>query len=522
VGRYLAPAFVALLVLGFFVISVWWQNVDQRIPDGDYGKHLLISFGYYDLIKEGYWGAPFRQYNFYPPLTHLVSAWYSVFAGGASVVRMVVAENLVFVPLLGFGCYWAGSIAFDRLAGALAAMFALGVPMVISLFHAEMTDGPTAGMVAITVAAMLASDRFSRTRMSALAGALAGVGMYTRGTFALFIIGLFAVMLVRGGWRSPRGALIFLALGALIAGPWYLVHYHDLLSQTSGAASGQQPLWYGGYPYPSRTDLLKYTWYGWDMINVQLYVPLTIFFIVGLIGLSVRWLRDRTRESLVPELVIGGFVSYLTISLITLEDPRYSIPALVYVAVLGTAWITMVRTRPIRILAAGALTTVVVINTAEVNKAWPGWNTAITLPGAPGSPIGQRSFTFFSTAGYVNNQPQPAPALPAILSFLKGLKRAGIKSVAFDPPSLNGGGYNLNSMSVIAHLAGLKVAGYYPALVTNPQVAWVFRTSPFTAHHAYCLKSPAVPDGTGFYAVLGPLRPYDPIFCPRLVDPVKY
>ena len=48
-----------------------------------------------------------------------------------------------------------------------------------------------------------------RSVLIALSLIFVGVGMYTRSTFVLFILGLFLVMLARGGWRRWRGVLLF-------------------------------------------------------------------------------------------------------------------------------------------------------------------------------------------------------------------------------------------------------------------------------------------------------------------------
>ncbi len=503
------------MVVVFVSITLWWQKADQSLPNGDYAKHLDIAFGYYDELSHGYFGAPFKAYNLYPPLTHLVGAYYSLIAGGPSILRMVLAENLFFVPMLAFGCYWTGSIAFGRVAGVLAAAFALSTPMIVSLFHLFMTDGPTAAMVAITVAAMLATERFSRTRMSVLAGVLAGVGAYTRATFVLFILGLLLVMILRGGWRQRKGLGLFVLSAVVIAGPWYGLHFHEVFSQTNGAVSAQQPLWYGGHPYPSDTQLLKYTWYAWDLVNNQLYLPLALFFLIGLVTLSVDWIRNRSSDSLLPELVVGGFVGYLATSLLTLEDPRYTIPALVYVAVISTGWIVRVRWRSAQVALGALLLAVVVFNTLQINEAWPGVNASITLPGKEeGSPIGQGTLQVAATSGYFAGPPMRSPARTVLIRFLERIRRDGATAVSFDSQSLNSGGYNLNQLSLLATLAGLKVAGFAADTVTSPYTWWIFRASPGTGGTPPCIPSPAIKDTTGFYTVPGPLGPGARIRCP--------
>jgi hypothetical protein len=510
----LAPSLVALMVVVFVLISLWWQDTDQSLPNGDYAKHLEIAFGYYRLLAEGYIGAPFKEYNLYPPLTHLVGAVYSLIVGGPSIIRMVLAENLVFVPLLAFGCYWAGTVVAGRAAGVLATAFALGSPMIISLFHLFMTDGPTAAMVAITVAALLASERFSRTRMSLLAGVLAGIGAYTRATFVLFILGLVLVMVLRGGWRQRKGLALFVVAAVVIAGPWYGLHLHDLYSQTSGAVSAQQPLWYGSHPYPSNGQLLKYTWYGWDLVNQQLYLPLALFFLVGLVTLSVGWLRDRRSGSQIPELLVGGFVGYLGTSLLTLEDPRYTVPAMVYVAVFATAWIVRLKWRRLAVGLGALLVLVVIFNSTEIDKGWPSVNANITLPGREvGSPIGQGTLAVASTSGYFAGQPAPAPARGVMLKFFGRIRGDGAKEVAFDSQSLNSGGYNLDQLYLLATISQLGVAGFDPTVVNSPKTWWVFRSSPASTHVAPCILS-FLRDTTGIYTVPGPLTPTSRLRCP--------
>ena len=205
------------------------------------------------------------------------------------------------------------------------------------------------------------------------------------------------------------------------------------------ARLAQQPLWYGSHPYPTRTQLLKYTWYGWDLVNQELYLPLALFFVVGALSLGVGWLRDRRPDSLVPELLVGGFVSYVTISLLTLEDPRYTIPALVYVAVLAGGAIAMIERRRLRWVAVAALSMVAILNTAEINRGSPAWNLTIKLPGATTNPIGEGTLRVFSGVGYFANKPQRAPVPPDLLNFFAALKRQGATSIAFDATSMNNG-----------------------------------------------------------------------------------
>src|SRR5437764_8040406 len=207
-GRWWEPLALAALILAFVGITLWWLGADGRAPDYDEGRHLGFALDFHNAFDRGdltYWFNTFTQY---PPFVHLVGA-LGFLLGPLSVNSPVVAQNLFFLPLLAIGCYGAGSVAYGRRAGVLAAVFALATPMVIDQFHEFMVDAPTAAMVAVTVWLILASRRFERWPIAALAGLAAGLGQMCKAPFVLFIAGFALVVLVRGGWRNWRGVLAF-------------------------------------------------------------------------------------------------------------------------------------------------------------------------------------------------------------------------------------------------------------------------------------------------------------------------
>jgi dolichyl-phosphate-mannose-protein mannosyltransferase len=506
------PLVVVAAVAAFVAISVWWVLTDARLPDGDNGKHLNIAFGYYDVIRAGHPQWVLSQFNFYPPLIHLVGALGSLIAG-PSQPTAVITENLVFVPMLAFGCYGTATHAFGRQAGVLAALFALGAPFVLGLFHVFMLDAPTTAIVSVTVWALLAAERFSRTGMSAVAGVLAGAGMYAKSTFGIFIGGVVLVMLLRGGWRNWRGLLAFAGIAVALAFPWYFYHRDILFGQTEGAVSTQKLLWIGNTPYPSRFSLDNFTWYWWNLVNNQLYLPLTLFFLTGVGYFGWRWVRRRRPDAAVPELMAGAIVSYLGISMITLDDPRYTLPMLVYLAVLGTGWITRTRL-PIRVAATALLAGVLVFNTINLDWGKPGWLAVIRLPRAMDDPIGRNKLTVVSPAGYPAGRPDSRGA-KQVRQLLERAHAAGARRVVFDAASLNTGGFNLFGLAVFARGAGLKVLGFSGPQVVKPTDIFVWRQLATQVHSEPCVFNHQVRDGTAFFVRWGSADPPAPTRCPR-------
>lgn len=489
---------VVAIALVFLAISAWWLATDLRMVNLDNGKHLLISVRIYQDFATGRLFEPFSGFDIYPPGVHVVGALASLVIGRPTIFGMVFAENLVFVPLLALGCYGTARVAFDRRAGLLAAIFALSVPLVMSMFHVLLVDAPEAAMVAMTVWLLLASDRFSRVGLAAAAGVAAGLGMYTKGTFVMFILGVVAVMLLRGGWRSWKGFAAFGIVASVIAGPWYLAHLGDLEGQTYGAVAGGVPIWYGGVPFPQRWTLHNFTWYGWNLLNNQLYLPLSLFFATGAGWSLWRLARRPWKGSLLPELLAGGFVGYFLISLLVLKDPRYSLPCLVYIAVLGTAWVVHAP-RTVRLAATALLIGVLVVNTVNHNFGVGGVHR-IRTPWAVNSPNAEYQFKLLNEAGFFEGGPDRR-AEP-LLGLLERLRKHG-PNVIFDAATLSGGGYNLSGLTIFAFKAKLLLLAFEPDAVRQPQDAWVTRAVIEDVGRPPCLVSPLADDGTGIYVYRG-------------------
>jgi len=114
--------------------------------------------------------------------------------------------------------------------------------------------------------------------------------------------------------------------------------------------------------------------------------------------------RDLKRRC-VPELLAGVVVTYLAFAIVlSIRDARYTLPLIVYVAVLGTGWITTVSRVVVKRIAIGFLAVVVAANViASITKVpdlrvlWPG--TTLELDNDAGT------FTLLDDKGYFVGPP---------------------------------------------------------------------------------------------------------------------
>ena len=369
---------------------------------------------------------------------------------------------------------------------------------------------------------MLASDRFRRPGVTVAAGVFVALGCYAKGTFVLFVAGLLLVLFVRGGWRHWKNVLLFGIVVCSLVLPWYIDHYSQLSAQTAGGTTiARTDKWYGSTPFPDRWTFENFTWYFWNLINNQLYLPLAAFFFVGslaaLIALARR-IRARTAHAApttatryLPELLAGGLVGYLGLSYINLDDPRYTLPCLVYVALIGTWWIVQLRGRWLTV-AAASLVGVFFVNTAVQNLGI-GDAVGISTPKTVASPIGEYSAMVISPAGYIEGPPLRDGLRPGMLELLRKARADGAEKVIFHPETLNVvGSINLFALAILARMADLTVPGFSPDLMGAKDV-FVFRVSPAQVGKRPCIDAKAG-DGTGIYMTKGQPVKGNPLYCP--------
>jgi 4-amino-4-deoxy-L-arabinose transferase-like glycosyltransferase len=489
-------------IAGFVAITLWWLTQDDRVQDWDNGLHTIDAFLIHKELATGHLTTWFTEFNMYPPFGHLVGA-LGTFVGGFSAASVILTSNLVFVPLLAVSCFGVGRLVYrSELAGLLAALFALGTPMIVSEFHEFLLDPQQAAMVAASVWAILACRRFERPGIAALAGVLSGLAMLTKQTSIVFLAGPLAIAVARGGWRNWRGMLAFAAGLAIVAGPWYVYHRHELnalVSVHDGEASGTANE--AGGILPPRFSHKSFSWYFWSTLNIQLLVPLALALAIGTV-LTIRdCVRDRSRENLRFEMLGGLFVSWLGMTLTTHKDPRYTLPALIFMAVLGSGWIAT-ATRGRKLLTC-ALVAVVVINLIGVSTGL-GKTLRLTFPGAPkSSTLAERSITFYSPTGWLRGGPEHDGD---ILALMRGLKRIGVRSVTFDAASSNEIDFNTSGLQVLAIEAGVEPTFVYDPASLGPHDAFLLRRFPQAGDPPPCQR---LNDGSGVYVVLGnPIEPF--------------
>jgi dolichyl-phosphate-mannose-protein mannosyltransferase len=498
---------VAIAVLASLGVTAWWLTQDTRVADFYSAIQIRFVFITHGEIAGGQLAAPFTEFGnyIYPPLGRLVGA-LGTFVGGENTKAAMLALNVVFVPALAVGCYGVGRRLAGTRAGLLAALFALGAPMIVSESHEVYLDPLQAAMVALSVLGIIASRRFERVGVAALAGLATALAFLTKETTPIFLAGLIAVVLLRGGWRNWRGVIAYGVVVAVIAGPWYLDHFtrlHQLVHEAQTPPAN--PI---AESTPAHTSVNNATWYFWDAANLQLRAALLLALLVGIIAAVRSAIRDRGPTNIYPELLGGLLVSYVGMTIITIKDPRYDLPALIYMAVIGTAWIPTIRIPVLRRGLTAGLIAAVAASFASVafGLGGNGYTVRVAVGGSDAEKLPAEGFvSVYATTGWVAGPPERNDG--NVLALMRGLRRDGVRAAAFccgrERPEgeVDGGAeridFNVSGLVVLAKEAGLRF---------DEQQGELRPTDVFVAAHAPIPGAPPcqrLRDGTGIYAILG-------------------
>jgi 4-amino-4-deoxy-L-arabinose transferase-like glycosyltransferase len=466
VPQWSAPAWGAIAVVALFLaLSCWWVLTDRAVPFGSWAANLYASLLYAEFVQHG---EPLRAITFstyYPPGMRLLGAAAMEVSGRRPDVPVLV-ENALFVPLLALACYRVGRMTAGPRAGLLAVVFALGTPLIAEQFHVFMLDAPQATLVAVAVWLILASERFARVDVAALAGLAVGLGVLTKQLMPLYLLGLLPAVLLRGGgWRNRRGLTAFAGVALVVGAPWYLVHlgeWHRFI-RAAGTGSATEPV--PPAAAPPVVSLANLGWYGWATLNGLLLAPLFAFAAAGVGSALVRVVRRRPRPLAEPtvELLWGLAGAWLALTLLRHHDVRYTMGAIVFVAVLGTAWIVRLRPRA-QALATGLLVAAVVV--AQLGAAFGVGRDPRQLPlsnGATGEGEGvppRDRVVLYSSLDYLVSGPLHEGD---VLGLMRRLRAQGVERVATeDHGDVNDHMYETVGLAVFAHAAGLELEGLDP------------------------------------------------------------
>jgi predicted outer membrane lipoprotein len=328
---------LALVAIGWAAIALiaaLWLAVDRRPPEWDHANHLERALLCTRDLRAGDVRAILERSSFYPPLATCVAGAFGLLlppdaAGTAALV--------VFLGLGMLAVYLLGRRLASGQAGVAAALLFGGAPFVVYSTLLFQLDLPLAAMVALALVVLLASADFTRLGVALGAGAVFGLGMLTKPTFALYLAPVVLLALVRGGRRGLLGAALATLVAATISLPWFGPRLLGLGAQVDARAFAQAAE--AGHPEPF--TLIGLTFYvRW--LGYQLGLLTAVLVLVGIVVAAIRrqWF-----------LLVAALAPFLVLEVIRNKNLRYSLPLAGALAVLAALALETVPARARRMVA---------------------------------------------------------------------------------------------------------------------------------------------------------------------------
>jgi hypothetical protein len=201
-------------------VALVWLAVDRHPPEWDYANHLEHAVRCNRDLAAGDVRGVFGHSSFYPPLVPCLAGL--VFALLPSDVAFGEVVILAFLALGMAATYLLGRRFDGGVGGVVAAALYGTAPFIVHLALRFQLDVPLSAMVATSLVALLATERFERRGWAVGAGVICGLGMLTKPPFAVAVGPACLLVLAQArGRRAWTNAGIAGLTGALVALPWY-------------------------------------------------------------------------------------------------------------------------------------------------------------------------------------------------------------------------------------------------------------------------------------------------------------
>jgi hypothetical protein len=322
--------------------NLWWLKVDTRPPYSDMAGHAITtlrmaSWAWRQLMAEGSAFQALLDVNPYPPFFYMTAAPFAWLVAPTADALLVV--NMLYFGLLILSTYGIGRLAAGERCGLLAAFLVSMVPILYGLSRQFLPELALVAMTTFAVFCLFWSESFRRRWPSLLLGVTIGLGMLTKWTLIVFLVGPLAIALYVALRHATRARLLNVVLAGMlalaIALPWYLYNLETLQAFLqfnrfqAPSLEGEAPVW----------TLASWLYYLRELLNQQVLLPFCLLYLLGIVLALRRCRLNAYLWMLLAWVVIGYVVSTLFIN----KDTRYTLPYLPALALLAAIGLVQIR-----------------------------------------------------------------------------------------------------------------------------------------------------------------------------------
>ena len=339
--------FIIGAIVCFYAINnfIWLRQ--NTFPGGpDEACHLTLSLRCFKVIDATIKSVAPNFSTFttghWPPFYHISSAILNLWLGSSYIASAMV--NILYFIILLFSLYFIGAKLFDKNVGILAALFISLYPMIFRYSRFFGPDFALTAMICLSVCLLLYTEYFRDKIFSVLFGISLALGMLTKWTFILFLIGpltytLLQMFFLKAGQISIKNSFLnfirAIVLGILLSLFWYLPAFDIVTKRIELFLKHRafyNPAINGGELKPAQylPQLDKFLDYLRILINEQVSL---LFFAIFLLAIVFYFIKRRNKLF----LILWYAIPYFFLSLSTHKEGRFMLPSLPVIALISAA-----------------------------------------------------------------------------------------------------------------------------------------------------------------------------------------
>lgn len=346
-------SFIALVFIFLFFSfnNIVWLYENTSLPSWDMASHSLTSLRYFEVIKNFNWNdfkSLFSQPTLYPPFTYIITSFFWIIRYSLNTPAF---SNVFFYIILLFSVYGIGNKLINKKAGVLSALLVSLYPFLSHFSRIYGLDFALTSMVCLGIYVLLLTENFRHRKYSILFGLICGLGMLIKWSYFIFLLGPLMLIIWQIFFHFKKdqrlkavvNILIILFLIFIIAFPWYVLHYRNIIR---GAKLTRLNIF--SVPYENLFSLPSLTFYARNFFysHQSIYPFFSILFLLGLIYLLI-WKRKNFSTKI---LFLWIFISYFIFTMVHSKETRYLLPIYPAFALISSSLINLNKNKLFKIL----------------------------------------------------------------------------------------------------------------------------------------------------------------------------
>lgn len=337
---------IFLILFLHLYINYIWLSLNTKPFFAMTPNNILTSFLFYKnfnsfilgLIKgQVKW---YLQTNVHPPLHFLFPLpLYLIFGVNEKVAIMT---NIIYLLITFFSIYFISqelvkiSRDLGKKIGLLAIFIFSTFPLIFGSSRHFLDDMLVAAFVTLSILFLLYSNEFQNRKYSILFGISVGLGMLSKYSFFIFLVGPTIYILIKNKMKNWKNFLLGIFLGSIISVYWYYQNIHNLIWYLKKG----RVMSHG----PSSMDLESIGWYLYQLPNEEI----SLFYFLLFIFSSVHCFISRKNLKNMMVILTWFLIPFLFFSFLPNKGDVFIIPLLPSLAIIISLGIFSIQNYKIR------------------------------------------------------------------------------------------------------------------------------------------------------------------------------